>query len=876
MFVRSSFACFLVGAFGMGVAAAAPISPASPPAAAAEAASRSAAISGVIRDASGRALAGARVSLEGATPSSTTTAADGSFAIGHLQAGTYLVTVARTGYVPFSTTVDAVENGGAPLEIALGEASQSTLRTIGTVVHASSATSLNTSPAATATLTQQQYVDRAQNQVSNLLEELPGVELTRASSGGAPGANTNVALRGADPSETQVLIDGHPITGGPAGTYLIQFLNPKVLGSVEVDKGPGALGNTIADQVNGTVNFRTPSITSKPTGTYDFSYDSYNGSSYAGRFSNTFGKVGVSAAYAFYGTPGYNTQPVLSVVPDGNSTPTKYADATVTTAIGGSQTFNNRAENFKLGYNFSPATSVTFGFLGLQTYVDYTSTLTTEEPFNIIGYCPNPANGKAPAVQGTGTGCGLVSRHSGKPTYTAPGFAGLIGHTVYASSTLDNLYLGNYETDNEPLFTGDFRTTLGNGSLLARYYASSISRFISDPNEAFQQLQCDDPTCSFGVSQANKDVASAFYQQQIDILHGGDLEYELPIGPNTYAVSFDSHSDRTTSGSGSDPAQLAYNVPSILQTSTTISGRGNLRFGRRFGAVLANYFSNTTFVGSRYDPRVGLTYQVNPSAILRLAGGSSYVAPSAQNAFNTIPHFVNKTYYVGPTVKPETSTSFDLGTDILTSKDSKIVFDAYVTRVFDRFSSYQQRFTPAITIAGQPATALTTTYNGGTALEKGLELSFERAPRYGLGVRLDANLLRAYGGGDSFFLPGFSRNGIYGRTSDGSQFPSYPYSHGNVQLEYTTRKDIRPSVGLTYYGALNSFQEPGFALFYAGLDARVAGGAHVIANIQNIFNHDDNRTYGIYGFGVVPTGGGAQSLFFAPPRMFTLQLQQSL
>jgi len=836
-------------------------------------------ISGTVKNAAGQALTSVKVSLTGPLSASMLTGPDGTFQFTALPAGSYLVTIEKSPFATINTTISVAQGVTQTTAITLEPQTQTTLRRIGRVVVARKSTQINTTAVATSTLTNQDYIQRGQTQVQNLLEELPGVELQRFSSGGAPGANTNVALRGADPKETQVLIDGHPITGGRFGTYLVQFLNPLLLGDVEVDKGPATLGYQIANQVNGTVNFRTPSITQTPSANIDVGYDTYNGSSYATRVSDTFGKIGLLAGYAFFGTPGYNTQPVLSVVPDGNPAPGQPADATITTAFGASQTYNNRTEVLKLAYDFSPSTAVTFGYLGMHAYVDYTGTLTTEEPFKIIGSCPNPASlmGNAPASPGTGTGCGFVSGNSGLPTYTNPVYAGLIGHTVFASSTLDNLYLGNFETDNEPLFTGDFRTTIGPGSLLARYYASSINRSISDPTEAFQQLQCDDPACSFAMSQANGDVSNPFFQRELDILHGGDFDYELPVGPNTYAVSFDSHSDRSTYGTGTDPSKLSYGVPAILQTSTTVSARGNLRFGSRFDAIVGNYFSNTTFLGSRYDPRIGFTYQPNANASIRFSSGSAYVTPSALDAYNLIPHASHHNLNEGPGVKPETSVSYDLGTDIQTTSDSKISFDAYITRLFNRFASYDDRLSTPILFGSSRINNIHVSFNSGTALEKGLELTYTKAPRIGLGAMVDFNLLRAYGSGDNYALNNISPAGIYGNTLDGNQFPGYPFSHGRLELNYMTKNAVRPEVGLTYYGQLNSFGEPGFALFDAGVDAKLTSGFHLIANISNIFNHDSYRTFGVYGFGNIDPGNSTpDTLFFAPPRSITLQLQKQI
>lgn len=842
---------------------------------------RTSSILGTVEDEAGHPIASAKVSITGPVRQTTTTSAEGAFVFSGLSAGTYLVTTERIGYSIVTATISVSDGASQSVTFTLDVASQTTLRPIGrvAVARAGSGTQLNRTPASINTVDQQTYIDRAQSQVSNLLEELPGVELQRFSSGGGPGANTVAALRGADPAETQTLIDGHPVSGGPQSNYLIQFLNPLLLSDIEVVKGPGAFGNQINSQVNGSINFRTPGITRTFGANLTGGYDTYDGSTLSALVSDTIGKVGFLAGYARFGTPGYNTLPILSVAANASAQFGAIPDATATQYINASQAFNNHSELLKLDYSFSPATALTLGYFGLHTYADYTGNLDTLEPFHIVANCP-----MAPAsfTGNTGPGSGFNCTQSGSvsTSYTNPSLAALVGKTVYASGyNNDNLYQGNFETDNEPLFTADLRTAFGPGSLLARYYATSIARDLSDPGEAFQPAQCDDPTCSAAIIAANGDYSGAYYQTQTDILHGADFQYALPVGADSYTVSYDTHGDRTTSCSGGQAKPGNCGVPGTLQTSRTYSVRGDLRFGSKLGVQVANYFSNATFVGSRYDPRLGITYQPNANAAFRAAFGSGFVPPSAQTAYDVTPHLNRNTLSVGPAIKPETSVSYQIGGDLKTGSDSKLTADAYVTRLFNRFASVTETLATPITFAGTRVTKVATTFNEANALQKGIELTYLKEPLYGIGATAYVNFLRAYAGNSDFTTNQIGT--IYGNQADGAQYAGYPYTHGRAALTFRTRNDIKGEFGMSYYGALNSFNEPAFTLFDANVHAKLRSGLDLIISGQNLFNHDNYRTFGIYGYGYAPPQGGGggfapTTLFFAPPRQFTLELQKMI
>ena len=827
-------------------------------------------LAGTVRG-QGSPLAGATVTVTGPVTRATTTGPDGAFQFGDLPAGTYDVTVTQPGFRRAETVVTFTANGTQSLPLAF-TLETATLTTIGGVSTQSRATAINTSPAALTVVNAQTFVDRGNFQLPNILEELPGVELERFDSS-APGSNVTISIRGADSYETQTLIDGHPVSGGYYGDYLIQFLNPLMLSNIEIAKGPGALSDTIENAIGGSVNFRTPSITSRPTGQFSLGYDSFNGSTYSGLFSDTIGKVGFLVGYARFGTPGYYYGSILSVAPDGPTGPGLVPNATVNMAIPATQSFDNRSELVKLGYNFSPSTTLTLGYFGSQTYVDYTGNLTTVEPVHIVSSCASCALYNSTASFGSGT----------TPTYNNPAYANLVGHTILAATTEDNLYLGNYENETEPIFTADLRSTIGRGTFLARYYATAINREIPDPAEANQIIQCDDPACSLAAAASNFDLSGAYYEKELDTLRGGDLEYDFPLGASTVTASYDTHNDQTTYCSGTNPVLPPKNcsLNNYVENSRTISLRANVPLSARLQMYVGNYFSSTTGVGGRYDPRLAFLYRAAPNVIVRASAGTSFVAPYA--SLQT--HLSGRTLVQDfGTLAPESSFGYDLGTDIATGRDSKITFDAYNTIIHNRFET-EGGIPTTGTFDGVHYSSVSGIFNVGDTEMRGLELSFIKQPRVGLGGYASVDLLRAYPFGSGTVTPPISASGVYtssagnyGNEAYGSQVVGFPYNKDRAELNYTFRSGARVAFGMTAFGQNNTYYEPGFSVFDLGGTAPLAQGFRLVFSVQNLFDHDDGRVLSEYAFGTAPTAapGVTFPLNFVTPRTVTLQLMHSL
>ena len=831
---------------------------------------------GVVIDAAGKGLGDARVTVASATTSQTVRSGpDGRFSV-TVPPDTYFITVSANG---FQTThedgVSVFSGAGADVKITL---SNVTLQTIG-IVSATRALSLNTSTVATASVSSQTFVDQGQNQVVNVLDQIPGVEINRISSN-APGSDTSISIRGAEPYESQILIDGHPVVSSANGAYGFNgtFINSLLLGDIEINKGPGSLPNTIEDAVGGTLNFRTPTISPGFTATLLAGYDSFNGSDYAVRASDTFGKLGVLVGVANNHTPGYLAP---GTVYGGTVNPTVTAGTAYDPHIGAvdfgyhaTQDFTSDSQIAKLSYAFSAQTSLLLTQYSTQTVFDETGTNLQSVKATIVPcFATKPAG--LPGLPGCVAG-------ATNPNYTSNPNLGLIGQSVPI-----NLYAPYPNTsgiDNEPIYAAEFRTVVGPGSLLARYYTGVIDRIVTQNYSPLGVIPCSSPACPNGNDLTTTPPTyggSAYYgepyvEDTFDVLHGLDAQYSVPFGNNTITAGFDRHVDTATFGAY-DPTE---GPPSFTQglsiQSLAYNIRGTFMLTPKLTLTSGNYLSSTTYVGTRFDPRAGLVYRVNPNASVRASYGSAYVAPyyglitpSAYLTSGTL------NLATGP-FKPETSSGYDVGTDVKATRDTLISGDLYLTNVFNRYATITTQ-TPG-TFDGKPYTEESQEGNQAVVREEGLELSVLHSPRVGLGFHSAVDLLRDYAYNQSANV---SVDSIFSATSANNvQLPTYPYSKLRNDLFYTFGNGSQTRFSATSYGANNAFGQPGFTEFDGEVRLPLRNGLVLNVGGTNLFNHDNYQAGAVYdgGYTFPALGGGSSytTLFYVQPRTIYIQLQRSI
>ncbi|HTJ27758.1 MAG TPA: hypothetical protein VMA36_16500, partial [Candidatus Limnocylindria bacterium] len=399
--------------------------------------------------------------------------------------------------------------------------------------------------------------------------------------------------------ETRVEIDGHSLSPGSFGNWNANYANPYTFSSVEVVRGPGVFSPNAGESAFGTINLRTPDVPSRPLASALMGIDGYGDGYSSFMAGGPLDRAGRLSVLAMRNVTGYTgpDQNVLAARPNATNTLLNY--------VGNfSSPFLVQSEVAKARYRFSDATTLTLGFVGLQgQYAPQGGAYGALQGSIAVPPCqPNPSN------------CGLFS------TYNSPDARSLIGQRVdlWAFSSRSTLI------NNQPLFEGELRTTIGNGTLLLRPYVSTLSRYIDGsqrptqpgfsgswylvnngancqasgvaPNAAagtpakgpcFQNsgtvpvaspTVCTTATPCYTPSTvvANDGAtgfAAPFAQLEVDRLRGTTLTYLLNAGPNVYALSFDERSDDTMSYGGDTtplppgtPATLANTAQSILPT----------------------------------------------------------------------------------------------------------------------------------------------------------------------------------------------------------------------------------------------------------------------------------------------------------------------
>ena len=867
-------------------------------------------ITGTVRDAAGKPIAGASVSLRPARVAGVRTDAQGTFTITNVPAGTYDISALKGGFVPFTYGSVAVPVK-APLAFTLSAASLDTMRQIASV-HTSAGSSFNTSSTAIQTLSQQNFVDQGQINIGHVLDEIPGVISNRPDSGngGAPGSITSPNLRGAFDWEKSNLIDGFPLIAGKSGDYDTPLVNSLLFQDVEIVKGPTAYANEINYGIGGTINFVTGEPTLTPHDTLIAGIDNQQGAFGEVRLSDTVGKVGYVLALVRSGTNGplddYRTYVVLpsgtkvngetasstisSTAPAGYSGPYPVAgsikgsnpSAAYTTLAACCQdvtsTYQSNGELVKLAYHFSNTTALTLGYVGIQGNYD------------------GPASGLT-QIYSTFTP-GLSYDAAGTPFANGGQF--LLNQTT----TLPNQNL----IDNEPMFEAQFRTAIGNDTFLARYYSAVLERpsYSDSPNPASSYttpLQlwgtvklAGTPTTFDGqTAQVTVPDSSAYVNSMgdFDHLHGSSVEWSHPLESEDFVtLAYDADTSLTQSykvapGTGATQYSIA---PGTRQDMDNWLARGVFQFGDKAQLTIANYyniyrstfaptaptytsFDFSTTTSTHDDPRLGFVYRPDQDLSLRFSAGSSIAPPYPSlidNNTETAEEVLAAGGAVGTTVtvpvnsgtlKPETAFAYDIGGDARLPHGNILSVDLYMTNIWNQFLTKITDTGTTYTYNGTPYEVYTST-NGNLAQsrDQGVEVALHRDPAVGYGYTISGDLARAY----AYNLPpGFYSTAAGGLEtnlgvipginyiSNGSGYnnisnKSEPYSMGYAEIHRRGSWGQFASLGLTYYGSNNMFNIPAYLVGHATIRQPVTKNTALQVSVDNLFGSND-LPYVLYG-----------------------------
>jgi Carboxypeptidase regulatory-like domain/TonB-dependent Receptor Plug Domain len=869
-------------------------------------------LEGTVTDANGAPIASATVAVLPARARAVSTDAKGRFQMLRLPAGTYSVVAMKAGYVPRTLADVAVGSAGATVNFALETASMSTLQQIASVTE-NEAGALNTSSSSVNYLSRDDFLSQGQLQIGHVLDQTPGVISARPASANpaAPGSITSPNLRGALDYEKATLIDGHPLINGSHGDYPTMLVNSLLFDDIEVVKGPTAYAPEIDYGIGGTLNFRTGEPTRTLTESSMFGVDTTSGQFAALRVSDTFGKVGVLLGFVSYGTQGpLQSYPSLVFLPVGTNIGglgaiQKTAPTTSGTPINGftgaypikfavgnpanaytslvaccqnvTSNYLTHGELLKLKYDFSSATSFTAGYIGIQGSYDGAAASFTQ----------------------------LESTFAPAAGYGRPGLPFAGGQTILLNNT--TMLPDSQLLDNEPMFEGDLRTTVGNDTILARYYSAVLGRIttsdLSAPSANFTT-----PLTLYGTAQLGTSATPAIFNGSTesvtiptpysnsvehDDLHGTSLEIDHPIGPDQITFSVDSNTALTNvyrvTGSSSNPlGNLSISVPGgTRQVFTTYLLRGILNLGDKMQMTLANYYStfNSTYaigttatndaifqnsVTMHDDPRIGVSYRASRATNLRLSIGSAIAPPypALISVFNQTPAQVYTPGASSVTITknaggllPETSFGYDVGADARVFPNAVLSSDLYLTNIRNQFVGVI--FPSGTTYQGVPV-FINTNENLAQSRYAGVEATLNFDPPRGYGYTLAGALQRAYAYN---IPPGFyygpagpySQNlgvvsgiNFFGTSTgfNGISNKSEAYSQAYAAIHLRGNYGQYAELGLTYYGSNNTFNIPAFIAGTATFRQPLGpSGAAIQISADNLFAANA-RSYVLYAAGI--------------------------
>ncbi len=638
------------------------------------------AIVGHVVGENGANVAQASVTIDGAGQHVTvTTDAMGVFTAA-LPAGIYTVTVNKGGYQTGSTEVTVSTGAKVNVDVTLTEATLNSLTVIGKTSGSagSNVAKFNISSSPVSSLNQDQIQERDVPDLTQVVNELPGITIPHATSN----PNQGFVIRGMR-YETTVTLDGHPVSSGTSGQFLTNYATSSMFSGIDVVKGGGLNGPVTGEAGIGLVNLRTADFSDKDLTSIQVTEDSWNGSDYNLLLKRSFldGKLSLVLGKSFKGYRGPTYQQQVAdgsgaTIPSLNSfsVPQNLTNAIIPYIGDFSDTYSLNGSLAKIRWKFSNSTSLAAEFLGLEGRFDPQGGAYGQfEGYATISQC---LNGTTP---GNGAACVLTSK------YNTPAAAGLIGQSgvpLYA------FYPGSDVRQNQPNFNLDFRTTLGNDTILFRPYTAAINRLIDGSGEAgnpgngggwyqvTNSANCQAqyvapvsgvgaygpcfaagvapvvayigssptnsvlfpttptaPTCTLvnpcyttPTSQTNGGTygfGSPYTTLELDKLFGYTFSYIHPVGANTYGLSFDHYYDDATAFVN-DASPIAAGCTFTL--GSTANTAANAGIGYQPSCPLTNLHPSPLSVPNTFTSRtsVGLTGQFALLSNLQLDLGGYY------------------------------------------------------------------------------------------------------------------------------------------------------------------------------------------------------------------------------------------------------------
>jgi len=262
-------------------------------------------IGGNVHAVSGAPLAAAHVEVRAATALQTLSDTHGDFSV-TAPPGVYAVAVSAPGYAPLSVSVDATHD--VRIQIALEPLDSPKLRPIGLVTVDGRLTPIQgTIPSLT--VTRADFDALGDDRIVDGLQQVPGATFTRPD-GGAANAISVVSLRGPDPSESLLALDGQLLNDGNTGDFDLSRLPVAAFSAVDVTEGLGPEDSNGSNTFGGAINLVSLRPTKLAHEAFSYSGGSFGASELWMNATGSLGRLGYATALVDQNETGYVNETV--------------------------------------------------------------------------------------------------------------------------------------------------------------------------------------------------------------------------------------------------------------------------------------------------------------------------------------------------------------------------------------------------------------------------------------------------------------------------------------------------------------------------------------------------------------------------------------
>jgi outer membrane receptor protein involved in Fe transport len=750
-------------------------------------------VAGSVTSADGRPVAGARIELDGPTHAIGSSDADGRFLLKALLPGTYsaLVTAARFT-PPAPATIDVRGGSTTSLTFSLAR-SESSLTTIGRV-STNGRQTVSTSSTPVTTIDTQAYADQGYTRISDVLQDNETTTLFHTTGGGSTVLPTSVAIRGPDPTETLVDIDGHQINNGNTGDFDLSLLDPADYSSVELVRGISPSSLVGPDTIDGAINIRTVEPTIDPHGILRLTLGSYG--AFGGTMQTTGtvdGRLGYVLSLHRQGTDGEVNEDVFDQ-PSGT-----------VQHVGSAMLANSELGKLRYAFGGSGAGYVELSFHDQNAFRDLSAGLTTYAA---------PADDSGDAISTSDT----PNASASLPLVDS--FAGTTLQTHNAGYGIDvSVPLGSAGS------TGIAATTL-----LLRHYTSLVDESVFGPGaETTPYLFNSRDLLDDETLQIDHRVGNGALTLQYEIRNESLATDFIPGVVNEQSVgrqSPGSPNPLSVARTGFDDSDSAY--PGLVtlplgQTQRSLALRYTYNPTPALHFIVGGYYSQLSLFGNYLDPRFGFVFTPDSKTAVRLSAGTTFQSPQLPELVvpNPLPVVVGNYISVGnPNLKPDQATEYGLGFDRIVQggiNATAVSADFYRVNLRQPASPLNLPLDANCgpTSAGGDGTACPLSYpvNAGDGVYQGIELS----ARHNFGPY---TTLRAGWAVRSAYLTQVPADIQDGTLVVGEQSAGLPLHKATLSL------NSAPPLGFTYGGNLvyeslyNELNLPQFATLSAHLGYR--------------------------------------------------------